>query len=118
MITIDKKTFKKAYINKYKSIHGEDIQDGNNKQKYEALGSLIKEYVVQEWMNTNKKYNKTKEKQVYYFSMEFLLGRLLGDSLLNLGILDVCREALKELNIDLKELEEYEQDQGLGNGGL
>ncbi len=118
MVTIDKKTFKKAYVSKYKAIHGEDIQEGNNKQKYEALGSLIKDYVTQDWMNTNKKYNKTKEKQVYYFSMEFLLGRLLGDSLLNLGILDTCTDALKELNIDIKELEEYEQDQGLGNGGL
>lgn len=50
--------------------------------------------------------------------MEFLLGRLLGDALLNLGIRETCREALKELNIDLEELEEFESDQGLGNGGL
>lgn len=117
-MVIDKKTFKKSYIKKYKAIHGEEIEDGNNQQKYEALGSLIKEFVQGNWMNSNKEYNKTKEKQVYYFSMEFLLGRLLGDALLNLGLLEVCRDALGELNINLRDLEEFEQDQGLGNGGL
>ena len=117
-MVIDKKTFKKSYIKKYKAIHGEELEDGNNQQKYEALGSLIKEFVQGNWMNSNKEYNKTKEKQVYYFSMEFLLGRLLGDALLNLGLLEVCRDALGELNINLRDLEEFEQDQGLGNGGL
>ncbi|MDZ5034774.1 glycogen/starch/alpha-glucan phosphorylase, partial [Clostridium perfringens] len=67
---------------------------------------------------TNNRYKSTGEKQVYYFSMEFLLGRLLGDSLMNLGIREICREALKDLNINLDELENLEQDQGLGNGGL
>ena len=118
MWTIDKETFKKAYEDKYKDLHGEELEDGNNQQKYEALGSLIRDYVGRLWMNTNKRYKSTGEKQVYYFSMEFLLGRLLGDALLNLGIMDVCKEALAELNIDLRELEELEQDQGLGNGGL
>ena len=113
MLTFDKETFKEAYENKYKNLHGEEIEEGKNQQKYEALGSLIKDYVIRLWMKTNKKYNKTGEKQIYYFSMEFLLGRLLGDMLLNLGIMDVCREALAELNIKLEALEQYEQDQGL-----
>ncbi|MBD7913458.1 MULTISPECIES: glycogen/starch/alpha-glucan phosphorylase [Clostridium] len=118
MLTLDKETFKKAYENKYKNLHGEEIEEGNNQQKYEALGSLIRDYVIRIWMNTNKKYNISGEKQVYYFSMEFLLGRLLGDVLMNLGIMQVCKEALLDFNIDLRELEELEQDQGLGNGGL
>ncbi|MBE6049797.1 MAG: glycogen/starch/alpha-glucan phosphorylase [Clostridium sp.] len=118
MLTLDKETFKKAYENKYKNLHGEEIEEGNNQQKYEALGSLIRDYVIRIWMNTNKKYNISGEKQIYYFSMEFLLGRLLGDVLMNLGIMQVCKEALAEFNIDLRELEEFEQDQGLGNGGL
>ena len=118
METLDKETFKKAYIKKFESLHGIEIKDGNNQQKYEALGSLVRDLVTKDWMNSNERYNKTREKQVYYFSMEFLLGRLLGDSLLNLGIMDVCREGLKEHGIDERELEEYEQDQGLGNGGL
>lgn len=117
-MALDKNTFKKAYENKYKDIHGDEIENGNNLQRYEALGSLIRDYVSWLWLDTNKRYNKTGEKQIYYFSMEFLLGRLLGDTLMNLGLIDICKEALAELNIDLRDLEELEEDQGLGNGGL
>jgi glycogen phosphorylase len=118
MLEMDKKTLKKAYVNKFLEMHGIELKEGNNQQKYDALGSLVRDYVTRTWLKTNKKYNKTGEKQVYYFSMEFLLGRLLGDALLNIGIRDVCKEALGDLNIDLEELENLEQDQGLGNGGL
>lgn len=118
MLEMDKKTFKKAYVNKFLEMHGTELKEGNNQQKYEALGSLVRDYVTRTWLKTNKKYNKTGEKQVYYFSMEFLLGRLLGDALLNIGIRDVCKEALAELNIKLEDLENLEEDQGLGNGGL
>lgn len=118
MLEMDKKAFKKAYVNKFLEMHGIELKEGNNQQKYEALGSLVRDYVTRDWLKTNKRYNKTGEKQVYYFSMEFLLGRLLGDALLNIGIRDVCKEALADLNISLEELENLEQDQGLGNGGL
>ena len=118
MISVDKKEFKKAYVNKFLELHGTDLKDGSNLQKYEALAGLIRDYVSRTWLRTNKKNNKSGQKQVYYFSMEFLLGRLLGDALLNLGIREVCKDALKELNIDLDELENFEHDQGLGNGGL
>ena len=117
-MALDKNTFKEAYENKYKDIHGDEIENGNNLQRYEALGSLIRDYVSWLWLDTNKRYNRTGEKQIYYFSMEFLLGRLLGDTLMNLGLIDICKEALGELNIDLRDLEELEEDQGLGNGGL
>lgn len=118
MLEMDKKTFKKAYVNRFLEMHGIELKESNNQQKYEALGSLVKDYITRTWLKTNKKYNKTCEKQVYYFSMEFLLGRLLGDILLNIGIRDICKEALAELNINLEDLENLEQDQGLGNGGL
>ena len=118
MLGMDKKTLKKAYVNKFLEMHGIELKEGNNQQKYDALGSLVRDYITRTWLKTNKKYNKTGEKQVYYFSMEFLLGRLLGDALLNIGIRDVCKEALADLNIDLEDLESLEQDQGLGNGGL
>jgi starch phosphorylase len=118
MLEMDKKTFKKAYVNKFLEMHGIELKEGNSQQKYDALGSLVRDHVTRTWLKTNKKYNKTGEKQVYYFSMEFLLGRLLGDALLNIGIRDICKEALSDLNIDLEELENLEQDQGLGNGGL
>lgn len=118
MINIGKEEFKKAYLKKFLEIHGEELGEGNSYKKYEALGNLVKDYVGEKWVETTKKYNNSGEKQIYYFSMEFLLGRLLGDALLNLGIRDVCREALKDLGIDLEELESLEHDQGLGNGGL
>ncbi|WP_055069111.1 glycogen/starch/alpha-glucan phosphorylase [Clostridium massiliamazoniense] len=118
MLVIDKETFKKDYKQKFLEIHGKELDEGNNLYKYEALGSLIRDYVAKMWLDTNKRYSKSGEKQVYYFSMEFLMGRLLGDTLLNLGIRDICKEALNELGIKLSDLEEFEQDQGLGNGGL
>ncbi|WLF71104.1 glycogen/starch/alpha-glucan phosphorylase [Clostridium septicum] len=118
MLSISKKKIISDYKEKFLELHGKELNEGTNIQKYQALGSLIRDYIVKEWINTNKKYSDTKSKQVYYLSMEFLLGKLLGDSLMNLGIRETCKEALKELNIDLEILEEIEQDQGLGNGGL
>jgi starch phosphorylase len=118
MLSIDKNSFKKDYENKFVQLHGKVLSEGNNQQKYEALGCLVRDYVTNMWINTNKRYTATGEKQVYYFSMEFLLGRLLGNCLLNLGIRDICKEALSELDVDLDEIECLEQDQGLGNGGL
>lgn len=118
MLDVDKNFLKRDYRKKFLELNGKDLEDGTKKQQYEALGSLVRDYVAEEWLNTNNKYKETGEKQVYYFSMEFLLGRLLGDALMNLGIRETCREALADLNIDLDELENLEQDQGLGNGGL
>ncbi|PRR84256.1 glycogen/starch/alpha-glucan phosphorylase [Clostridium vincentii] len=118
MLSIDRKTFKIAFINKFVEIHGVELKDGTNQQKYEALAGIVRDYVSRTWLKTNKRNNKSGQKQVYYFSMEFLLGRLLGDALLNLGLRDVCKAALEELNINLDELENFEHDQGLGNGGL
>ena len=118
MFKIDKETFKSDYLRKFMDLHGEEFENGNKQQKYEALGSLVREYITRMRIENDKKYDKCSNKQVYYFSMEFLLGRLLGNSLLNLGIMDVCKEALSELDLDIDELEALEQDQGLGNGGL
>ena len=118
MLAIDKQTFKMSFVNKFLEIHGIELKDGTNQQKYEALAGMVRDYVSRSWLKTNQKNNRSGQKQVYYFSMEFLLGRLLGDALLNLGIRDVCKDALKELNINLDELEDFEHDQGLGNGGL
>lgn len=118
MLSINKESFKRDYKKKFLELHGIDLEEGQSLHKYEALGSLVRDYIAEDWVNTKKNYEESKQKQVYYFSMEFLLGRLLGDALLNLGIRETCKEALNELNIDLNELEEFESDQGLGNGGL
>ena len=118
MLKIDKETFKKDYEKKFLEMHGEALSHSTDEIKYETLGRLVRDYVSEMWLDTTNTYNENRDKQVYYFSMEFLLGRLLGNTLLNLGIRDVCKEALGELGISLDSLEQLEQDQGLGNGGL
>ncbi|MDS0528466.1 glycogen/starch/alpha-glucan phosphorylase [Clostridium sp. SHJSY1] len=118
MLSLDKRTFKEAYVEKFLEVHEIELKDGTEQQQYEALAGLIRDYVSRMWLKTNKENNKSGQKQVYYFSMEFLLGRLLGSTLLNLGIRDICEEGLSELNISLDNLEKLEHDQGLGNGGL
>ena len=117
-MTLTKDKIKEDFINKTTSLFAQDLSECSNSYKYLALASLVKDYAAQNWLNTNKQYAETSEKQIYYFSMEFLIGRLLQSNLINLGIRDLCEEALKELNINLRELEETEVDAGLGNGGL
>jgi starch phosphorylase len=117
-MNLNKKKFKSDYNRKLMNTFAEEIEDASMLHKYFALGGLVRDYVTENWVNTNKYYAESGDKQVYYFSMEFLIGRLLGSNLLNLGIREVCKEALSELGICLEELEEVENDAGLGNGGL
>ena len=95
-----------------------ELEDASDYELYQTLGSLVKEYQAENWAKTQKKYKQYKEKQVYYFCIEFLLGRLLGSNLLNLGIRPIAQEALAELGVDLLKIEAVEVDPGLGNGGL
>lgn len=115
---IDKETLKKDFKRKLTALYAENISSASAFHKYYAISSLVKDYSSEKWMNSNDSYSNKEKKQVYYFSMEFLIGRLLGSNLLNLGIKDMCKEALAELGIDLDELLEVEHDAGLGNGGL
>lgn len=115
---LDKAKFKSDYNRKLLNSFAEEVENSSKLHKYLALGGLVRDYITEEWVNTNNYYKESGEKQVYYFSMEFLIGRLLGSNLLNLGIREVCAEGLKELGLDLNELEDVENDAGLGNGGL
>lgn len=117
-IKLDKTTFKNDFKKKLISMFAEDIETSSPLHQHFALSSLIKDYCSDKWLTTNKKYKQNKTKQVYYFSMEFLIGRLLESNLLNLGIKNMCEESLTELGINLLDLEELEPDAGLGNGGL
>jgi starch phosphorylase len=114
----NKDSFKGDFKKKIENMFGMELKDSSKLQKYVALGSLIKDYSTENWIKTNKTYKEQGDKQVYYFSMEFLIGRLLKSNLINLGIEEQCAVALKELDIDFNELEEVEADAGLGNGGL
>jgi starch phosphorylase len=115
---LNKDIIKRDFEKKLITMFSEEVHDASILHKYLAFGSLIKEYCAENWMKTNKQYMRAGEKQVYYFSMEFLIGKLLRSNLLNLGIEKESEEALKELGIDIIELENAELDAGLGNGGL
>ena len=100
------------------SAYRKTTATASNAQIYNALAMTIKEYVSANWIATNEYFEKENVKIVYYLSMEFLMGRFLGNAMLNLSLTDTVKEALDELGIDTNMAEETEPDPGLGNGGL
>ncbi len=110
--------FKAAFLEKLETMYGKSFKDSAVQDQYNTLGHMVREYISQRWIGTNERYRTDNQKQMYYLSIEFLLGRLLGSNILNLGIRDVCERGLEELGIYLQDLEEMEADAGLGNGGL
>ncbi len=117
-LRLEKEKFKQVFIHKLQTKYCKDIDEASMYDKYTALSSVVKDYINPKWMRTNKEYLEKGSKQVYYFSIEFLLGKLLEMNLINTGLRDICKEALADLGINLQELEDYERDAGLGNGGL
>ncbi|WP_094548849.1 glycogen/starch/alpha-glucan phosphorylase [Petroclostridium xylanilyticum] len=117
-MTISKENFKKTFLEKLATMYGKSIEEASDIDKYMALASLVRDYINKKWVQTNKQYMESGEKEVYYFSLEFLLGKLLGSNLLNMQLTELCKEVLAELNIDINEIENLESDAGLGNGGL
>jgi len=117
-LLIDKERFKEAYLSKVQTMYGKSCDEASFNDKYAALGSLIRDYINPNWAKTNRQYSDKGEKQLYYFSIEFLLGKLLETNLLNMGLRSVCVEALAELGIDMDDMIREEPDAGLGNGGL
>ena len=111
-------SFKSAFLEKLETMYGKSFKDSTTRDQYNTLGYMVREYMNSQWIATNESYRSGERKQMYYLSIEFLLGRLLGSNILNLGIRDVCEQGLSELGISLQELEEVEADAGLGNGGL
>lgn len=104
-------------IEKYVKVSfGKEISEATEFEVYRALGEAIMEDIAEDWYETNKLYSQ--KKQAYYFSAEFLMGRALGNNLINLGVLDEVKEVLTELGIDYNKVEDAEEDSALGNGGL
>ncbi|MFB5762097.1 glycogen/starch/alpha-glucan phosphorylase [Paenibacillus medicaginis] len=114
----NKEEFKKAFRLHLVRRLGIPLAEAKADDVYKILGNMIREYVGKNWARTNLAYKERGEKHVYYFSLEFLMGRLLGNNLLNLGILNMVREGLNELGWELEAIEGQESDAGLGNGGL
>ena len=114
----NKEQFKKAFLSKLEMSVGKSFEETSPQDQYHVLGNMIREYISTNWIKTNQVYRSTETKQVYYLSIEFLLGRIMGSNILNLGIHDVVEEGLRDLGISLDELESNEPDSALGNGGL
>lgn len=114
MVKINKKEFKQDFERKVCSLYNQGIQDCSNEQLLNVLCLVIKDYIATKWHGTRI----DKEKEVYYFCVEFLLGRQLTSNLLNLGITEDVKSSLSEMNIDLDDLIKSEPDPALGNGGL
>lgn len=112
----DKKTFIEHFKDEIESIYAIQFERSNSYQQYVALGSLLKQYVSKDWIETKAKEHKMR--QVYYFSMEFLMGRMITNNLMSAGVYDLVEEAFKDLGLDINEIEHQESDAGLGNGGL
>ena len=88
------------------------------RDQYTAFANAVRDRIVERWINTQEKYHHQNTKRVYYLSLEFLMGRLLGNNVINLKADQLCRDALKDYGIDWNDLRDYETDAGLGNGGL
>jgi len=117
-MAVSKDRLKKDYLKKLMNMYAKSFEDASNSDRYSALGSLVRDYAAENWVKTKEEYRSKNVKQVYYFSIEFLLGRLMGNNLINLGLEKVCEDVLQELGCTLGEIEPAEPDAGLGNGGL
>ena len=93
-------------------------ENATERDHYTAFANAIRDRIVERWINTQEEYHRQNTKRVYYMSLEFLMGRLLGNNVINLKAEQQCREALKEYGIDWNNLRDFETDAGLGNGGL
>ena len=113
---IEKNQLRKQIEKYLKVSFGKEIGEATDFEVYRALGQAIMEEIADDWYETNKLYSQ--KKQAYYFSAEFLMGRALGNNLINLGLLNDVKEVLTELGIDYNKVEDAEEDSALGNGGL
>jgi len=118
LLGIDKDSVQKDFINHLEFTQAKDKYSATKHDYYKSIAYTIRDRLFERWIETQQTYYDKKAKRVYFISMEYMLGRLLGSSLLNLGITKVTDEALWELGLNLEELVEAECDAGLGNGGL
>ncbi|MBE5864535.1 MAG: glycogen/starch/alpha-glucan phosphorylase [Lachnospiraceae bacterium] len=116
--SFDKELFKRSVLYNVKTLYRKDLEEATPQQIFQAVSYAVKDQIVEHWMETQKAYDKEDPKMVYYMSMEFLMGRALGNNMINLKGYQDVKEALEELGLDLNVIEDQEPDAALGNGGL
>ena len=114
----EKARFKKDVQDNVKRLFRKELDEANPQEQFQAVSYAVKEAIIDDWIETQKKIDKEDPKIVYYMSMEFLMGRALGNNLINMTAYTEVKEALDELGIDLNAVEDQEPDPALGNGGL
>lgn len=114
----NKEVFKNEFEKRLAVIYGNNVQTSDITERFNILGGMVRDYASPDWRSTRDAIQKNEQRQLIYFSMEFLIGRLLVNNMMNLGIYQVAKEGLEELGLNIHELEETESDAGLGNGGL
>ena len=117
-VGFNKESFKKQVKENVKALFRKTIEEANEQQIYQAVAYTVKDTIIENWMETQKAYEKNDPKTVYYLSMEFLMGRALGNAMINLKEYKEVAEALDEMGINIDLVEDEERDPALGNGGL
>ena len=111
-------TFKKYFSRRIVETYGRSVEQSHKFEKYIVLGTMVRDYASIAWKETKEKVQRNEQREMVYFSMEFLLGKMMLNNIKNLGLYDIIKDGLNELDIDLNELLALESDAGLGNGGL
>ncbi len=117
-LSFDKDLFKRSVVYNVKTLYRKSMEEASPQQIFQAVSYAIKDAIVDKWMKTQEEYEKQDPKMVYYLSMEFLMGRALGNNIINLQAYEPVKEALEELGVDINAIEDQEPDAALGNGGL
>ncbi|MCM1161342.1 MAG: glycogen/starch/alpha-glucan phosphorylase [Roseburia sp.] len=114
----DKELFKRSVLYNVKTLYRKTMEEATPQQIFQAVSYAVKDAIIDNWLATQKEYEKKDPKTVYYLSMEFLMGRALGNNIINLQAYKMVKEALEELGVDINVIEDQEPDAALGNGGL
>lgn len=114
----EKETFKKEVVENVKHLYRKTMDEASEQEIFQAVSYVVKDVIIDQWLATQQEFDKADPKIVYYMSMEFLMGRALGNNLINLTVYNEVKEALEEMGINLNAIEDQEPDPALGNGGL
>ena len=114
----EKETFKKEVVENVKYLYRKTMDEASEQEIFQAVSYVVKDVIIDQWLATQQEFDKADPKIVYYMSMEFLMGRALGNNLINLTVYNEVKEALEEMGINLNAIEDQEPDPAFGNGGL